>query len=76
MNDYLPLRTRFFDRNGQLLKTLYTRRVGELSGKPIVMEARMENQVNGHKTDLLVEAIERSDSLPDTTFTPSALEHW
>jgi len=74
--DYLPLRTRFFDRAGTLLKTLYTRRVGELNGKPIVMEARMENQANGHHTELVVEAIERSDGLPDTVFTPSALEHW
>ncbi len=74
--DYLPLRTRFYDRAGKLLKTLYTRRVGELSGKPIVMEARMENQQTGHQTDLVVEAIERSDGLPDATFTPSALEHW
>lgn len=74
--DYLPLRTRFYDRAGKLLKTLYTRRVGELAGRPIVMEARMENQQNGHQTDLFVESIERSDGLPDSSFTPSALEHW
>jgi len=74
--DYLPLRTRFYDRAGKVLKTLYTRRVGDLSGKPIVMEARMANEQTGHQTDLFVESIERSDGLPDATFTPSALEHW
>ena len=29
-----------------------------------------------HVTDLIVESIVRRDDLPDSLFTPTALEHW
>jgi hypothetical protein len=40
-----------------------------------VMEARMENHLNGHATMLIVDSIERRDDLADAQFTPTALEH-
>ena len=74
--DYISLRTRFYDKAGKLLKTLYTRRVKQLDGKPVVFEARMQNNQTGHVTELIVESVERRDSMPDSYFTPTALEHW
>jgi hypothetical protein len=72
--DYVALRTRFYDRAGKLQKTLYVRRVRDRDGKPVVVEARMQNQ-NNHATDVYIDAIEKRDGLSDATFTPAALEH-
>ena len=73
--DFVPMRTRFYDRKGKLLKTLYARKVKKLDGRAVVVAARMENHQTGHATELLVEKVERRDDLPDTAFTPNALEH-
>lgn len=71
--DYVPLRTRFYDNNGKLLKTLYARRVKEYEGRPVVVEARMQSE-DGHATVLLIESIKRRNDLTDSQFTPTALE--
>jgi hypothetical protein len=68
------MRTRFFDKQGKLIKTLYARKVKDLEGKPIVVEARMQSE-NGHVTEMFVDSIDRKDDLPDSMFTPTALEH-
>jgi hypothetical protein len=74
-SDYVALRTRFYDRNGKLVKTLYSRRVKTIDGKPVVVEARMEMAANKHITDLYIDNIERKNDLTDANFTPAALEH-
>lgn len=73
--DFIALRTRFFDRKDQLVKTLYSRRVREVEGKPVVVEARMQNQQTNHITDLFIDSIEKKNDLSDANFTPAALEH-
>jgi hypothetical protein len=72
--DFVPLRTRFFDKSGKLNKTLYSRRIKTLDARPVVMEARMENHVTGHATVLVVDDIEQRNDLADGAFTPTALE--
>jgi hypothetical protein len=72
-SDLVALRTRFYDRKGTLVKTLYARKVQTLEGKPVVVDARMQS-ANGHATELLIDAMERRDDLPDSMFTPAALE--
>lgn len=74
--DMVALRTRFYDRSGKLLKTLYTRKVRKLEGKPVVVQARMENAQNGHVTELHVDALEPRSDLTDKMFTPAALERY
>lgn len=74
-SDFVALRTRFHDRTGKLVKTLYARRVEERDGKPVVVEARMQTAATNHATELLIESIERRDDLTDGMFTPAALEH-
>jgi hypothetical protein len=73
-SDYIALRTRFLDRSGKLVKTLYSRRVKTIDGKPVVVESRMQS-ANNHATELFIDSIERKDDLSDTNFTPAALEH-
>jgi hypothetical protein len=72
-SDYVALRTRFYDKNGALVKTLYVRKVQTIDGRPVAVEARMQSE-NGHATELIVDAMERKDDLPDALFTPAALE--
>ncbi|MFI5306112.1 MAG: outer membrane lipoprotein-sorting protein [Polyangiales bacterium] len=72
--DFVALRTRFFDKQGKPVKTLYARKVRDLEGKPVVVESRMQSE-NGHATELLIDSMERKDDLPETLFTPAALEH-
>jgi uncharacterized protein len=74
-SDFIALRTKFYDRSGKLLKTLYTRKVKNVDGGPVVVEARMQSEVTPHSTDVFVDSIERKDDLPDAQFTPGALEH-
>jgi len=74
--DYIPLRTRFYDKKGVLMKTLYARRIRLIEGNPVVMEARMQNNQTGHATELIIESVEKKDDIPDVAFTPNALEHW
>ncbi|MBM4363750.1 MAG: outer membrane lipoprotein-sorting protein [Deltaproteobacteria bacterium] len=71
--DSVALRTRFFDAAGKPKKTLYVRRIREFEGKPVVVEARMQSE-GGHATELVVDTLERKDDLPDSAFTPAALE--
>jgi hypothetical protein len=73
-SDFVALRTRFHDRTGKLVKTLYARRVEVKDGRPVVVESRMQNAATQHATDLVIESIERKEALPDSAFTPAALE--
>lgn len=73
-SDMVPLRTRFFDSEGERLKTLYTRKARDVEGRPVVVRARVDNHQTGHVTVLIVDEIERKDSFPPGTFTTTALE--
>lgn len=73
-SDFVALRTRFSDKQGKTVKTLYARKVREIEGKPVVVEARMQSE-NGHATELFIDSMERHDDLSDSLFTPTALEH-
>jgi hypothetical protein len=73
--DFIALRTKFYDHAGKLAKTLYTRRIKNVDGKLVVVEARMQNEQAVHSTDIFVDSVERREDLSDSQFTPSALEH-
>jgi hypothetical protein len=74
-DNYLPLRIRFYDKGGKLLKTFYTKRIKTLDGRPVIMESQMVNKQSGHTTELVVDNLRPRKDLPDAMFTPTALEH-
>lgn len=74
-SDMVALRTRFYDKKGNLQKTLYSRKVKEIEGEPVVVEARMQNQQTGHTTDLFIDDVKREAKISAVSFTPGALEH-
>lgn len=74
-DNFLPLRIRFYDKSGKLLKTYYTKRIRTMEGRPVIVEAQMVNKQTGHSTELVVDNLRPRTSIPDTAFTPTALEH-
>lgn len=74
-DNFLPLRIRFYDKSGKLLKTYYTKRIRTMEGRPVIVEAQMVNKQTGHSTELVVDNLRPRSSIPDTAFTPTALEH-
>ena len=74
-DNYLPLRVRYYDKDGQLLKTLYTKRIRNMEGRPVIVEAQMVNKKTGHSTEFVLDSLRPRKDIPDTAFTPTALEH-
>lgn len=74
-DNFLPLRIRYYDKNGQLLKTLYTKRIRNMEGRPVIVEAQMINKKTGHSTEFVLDNLRPRKDIPDTAFTPTALEH-
>ena len=72
--DFVPLRIRFFDRGGTLLKTFYARRVATQQGRPVILESRMHDARTGHVTDLVIDSIRFRTDFDDDQFTPRSLE--
>jgi outer membrane lipoprotein-sorting protein len=74
-DNFLPLRIRFYDKAGKLLKTLYTKRIKTIDGQPVIVETQMVNKQTGHTTEMVVDSLKPRKDLPDAAFTPTALEH-
>lgn len=74
-DNYLPLRIRYYDKSGALLKTLYTKRIRNMEGRPVIVEAQMVNKKTGHSTEFVLDNLRPRKDIPDTAFTPTALEH-
>lgn len=71
--DFVPLRTRFFGPSGAVMKTLFVRRIRDVEGKPVVVESRMQSE-KGHATELVIDELEPRKDLPDSAFSPTALD--
>ncbi len=74
-DNFLPLRIKFYDKSGNLLKTFYTKRIKTMDGRPVIVEAQMINKQTSHSTELIVDNLTPRKDIPDTAFTPTALEH-
>ena len=71
--DFVALRTKFYDASGKLVKTLYVKKVRDMDGKPVVVEATMKSE-SGHSTDLAVDSLDKRADIPDSEFSPTSLE--
>jgi NAD(P)-dependent dehydrogenase (short-subunit alcohol dehydrogenase family) len=72
-SDDFPLRTKFFDRDGRHVKTLFVREIGRAGDKLYAKRLRMWNLEKGSSTYLTVEEIEPRAQLPDEIFTAAYL---
>ena len=46
-----------------------------MDGRPVITEALMKNKQSGHSTVFVLEDMKPRHDIPDTMFTPTALEH-
>jgi hypothetical protein len=69
----VPLRIKFFGHGGAHRKTLFSKKVQKVSGRWIVMQARMTTLATQSSTDLFIERIEFKD-IPADAFDPRSLE--
>jgi len=74
-DNFLPLRIKFYDKAGKLFKTFYTKRIKTMDGRPVIVESQMVNKQTNHSTELVVDNLRPRKDIPDTEFTPTALEH-
>jgi hypothetical protein len=70
---FVPLRVKFFGRDGAHTKTLFAKKVQKVAGRLVIMQARMTSVAAASSTDLLVDAIEFKD-LPAAMFDPQSLD--
>ncbi|NRA32989.1 MAG: outer membrane lipoprotein-sorting protein [Polyangiaceae bacterium] len=73
-NDFVPMRTKFFDKKGRLMKTMYTKKVETIEGQKTITKSLMKSE-NGHSTELIIDDVDIRKNLKDSQFTPSAIEH-
>ncbi len=74
-DNFLPLRIKFYDKAGKLFKAFYTKRIKTMDGRPVIVESQMSNKQTNHTTELVVDNLRPRSDIPDTAFTPTALEH-
>jgi outer membrane lipoprotein-sorting protein len=75
-DNFLPLRIRFFDPKGKPVKAFYARKIRNMkNGRAVIVESKMQNKQTGHSTDLILDDLQPRENIPDSTFTPTALEH-
>jgi len=69
---FVPLEVKFYDKDGELLKTLKNSKVQKVKGMYVVVDARMINAKGGY-TNLLVRDIEVGQKINDSRFTTKGL---
>lgn len=69
---FVPLEVKFYDKDGQLLKTLKNSKIQKIKGMYVVVDARMTN-AKGSYTNLLVRDIEVGQRMNDSRFTTKGL---
>ena len=67
-NDF-PLRTKFFDKNGAHVKTLFVREIGTLGARLYAKRVRMAHLDKKRSTYLAVEELDTNTPIPDELFT-------
>lgn len=71
----LPIEARYFDRRGELARTLYWDRVKVLDGRRVPTRMRLEPEdESGHSTEFIYHDIDFEARLPADTFSLSNLE--
>lgn len=71
-SDFMPLKFRFFDRSGEVKKTLFVERIERSERGPYISQMTIRPATGGATTMRIVRA-EAAESLPDSLFSKSQL---
>jgi len=75
-SDNLLIEHRFYDQDGELVKMLRTLEIGEMGGRTVAVQQRMEKvAAPGAWTEIIVDSIEFDVDLSDNVFTLSNLRN-
>ncbi len=64
----------FYDRNGELLKTLTSRKIQAYEGMYVVVDSLMENPNTKSSTTLVVEKVDLTTVKPDNFYSPRGMK--
>ncbi|MFW5712353.1 MAG: outer membrane lipoprotein-sorting protein [Spirochaetota bacterium] len=70
---WIPVKVDFYDKSGDLLKTLIVERIEKVQGFWTTINTTMENQQTGHATELNIQKLVYNEDLPDGLFTTNFL---
>jgi hypothetical protein len=73
-DNFIPLKAKMFAKSGVHLKTLTTQEVKRISGRWFITRSLMENHADRRSTDLVLDSVNPTDSIPDDEFTVRTLE--
>jgi outer membrane lipoprotein-sorting protein len=75
-DDHVVISHRFYDQDGELVKTLTSLEIGEMGGRTIALRQRMSKvETPDEWTEIAVESVEYDIDLPDSLFTLSNLRN-
>lgn len=75
-DDHVVIEHRFYDQDGELVKTLTSLAIGEMGGRTIATQQRMVKQATPDEwTEIRVESVDYEIDLPDSLFTLSNLRN-
>ncbi len=75
-DDHVVTTHRFYDQDGELVKTLTSLEIGEMGGRTIALRQRMSKvETPDEWTEIAVESVDYDIDLPDSLFTLSNLRN-
>jgi len=75
-SDFVVTRHRFYDQDGELVKTLTSLDIGEMGGRTIALRQRMSKEKTPDEwTEIQVVSVDYDVDLPDSLFTLSNLRN-
>ena len=75
-SDNVLIEHRFYDQDGELVKTLSTLEIGEMGGRTVALQQRMTKvDTPDEWTEIIVDAVEFDVELADNVFTLSNLRN-
>lgn len=66
---YVPLKMDFYDKNGQLYRTIESTKIEEIQGFPTVVKSLVSNLQTGSKTEMEFSKVQYNIGLDDDIFT-------
>jgi outer membrane lipoprotein-sorting protein len=74
-DDYLPIKTEFYDKNSHLIKVLSAKRIKQIDGIWTIVEAEMQDLEREHRTLMRTTDITYNAGIPDRVFTQGYMMH-
>ncbi len=72
----IAMKADYFDKDGQVFKTMTVEKIEVISGSPFATSMKMEDVRNGHKSQMTFSKLETNKGIKDKVFTERNLRKW